>query len=156
LPLLGTSTGTRYQVSAGENRRRQDTQDLEPTIPEYLTAEEDLSLQTKGGCGANTKRAGAPVGWRGFLIAPSEPTADVRVTDTERKVAELLLQQSRFEDIACILGCASDTLKGHIHNIYVKFELRGDGVHCPVVQLAMIIHEQRRELGVRCQACGEM
>jgi DNA-binding CsgD family transcriptional regulator len=62
----------------------------------------------------------------------------------------------RPREIADLLGRRPSTITAHIHNLYAKFDLREDGARCRIVQLALVIHEQRAELGVRCLACGEM
>lgn len=80
----------------------------------------------------------------------------VELTPTERKVGELLLQAYGNHEMAEHLNRDVDTVKRHIVSIYRKFQLAEDGIHSPRVQVALFLHEFRVELGVRCQACGEM
>src|SRR5215467_6141867 len=46
-------------------------------------------------------------------------------------------------------------IKHHLRDMYTRLGLRGSE-YIPLVKLAVILHEQRAILGIKCQACGEM
>jgi DNA-binding CsgD family transcriptional regulator len=78
------------------------------------------------------------------------------LTPTERKLAELILQAMPPKEIADFLGVSHVAVLGRLRRIRAKLRLREDEIHCLEVQTALLIHERRHELGVRCQACGEI
>ena len=76
-----------------------------------------------------------------------------RLTPTERRIAELILQGMTPNLVAATLKRSPGTVKQHMWSIYEAFGLREN---CKLVKLWLILHERRAEFGMRCQACGEM
>lgn len=73
--------------------------------------------------------------------------------DRQREYAELLLQGKSNPEISKVMGITERTGKAHIRAIAVNLGL-GDRLNR--VAVAMIVHTNRENLGVRCQACGEL
>lgn len=78
-----------------------------------------------------------------------------RLAEVERKIAEMLLASQTRREIATALGCSVWKVNDCLKRMYEKFGIRDDGIHCRIVRLALLIHERRAELGVRCEACGK-
>lgn len=74
-----------------------------------------------------------------------------RLTSREREACELLLQAKRNPEIARAMGISEETVK---HRFSQIARIMGYG-SMERVRLAVLIHEQRKGLGIRCQACGE-
>ena len=77
----------------------------------------------------------------------------------EKRAAELLLQAKHNPEIAKEMHIADRTAKQYMYRLFYKLGLSntwnnhtGDGR----VRLAILIHQNREALGVRCQACGEV
>ena len=69
------------------------------------------------------------------------------MTPAGRNIAELLLQSLPGREMAQCRGCSFRVVRGHLFNMSAKFNLGG----ADSVRLAMIIHKQRYELGVKCR-----
>jgi len=83
------------------------------------------------------------------MSAPDSP----QLTPAERTIAELLLCAQSPDAIARALHRSPGTIKQHLSNMCRKFGLRERAEYVPRVRLALIIHERREALGVRCQTC---
>ena len=77
------------------------------------------------------------------------------LTPVQRQIAELLLRAESPRAMATILKKSPEIIRRHMHAMYVKFDLCGDGLCVPRVKLALLIHERRQSLRVQCQACGD-
>ena len=77
-----------------------------------------------------------------------------RLTERERQIAELLLTGMQDKEIVEVVGIATQNVKQCLHGMRLKL-LRGDWGNVRI-RLALEIHRRRHELGVRCQACGEL
>jgi DNA-binding NarL/FixJ family response regulator len=82
-----------------------------------------------------------------------------QLSPRETRVAELLLQAKRNPEIAAVMRISDRTVKQYMYRLFSKLGLSngwrthsGDGR----IRLAVLIHEHREALGVRCQACGEL
>ena len=80
-------------------------------------------------------------------LTPDSPSLP-RLTPAKRSIAELLLESLPAREISRCQSCSLRTVRGHLSNMCAKFNFAG----ADSVRLAMIIHKQRTELGVRCQA----
>ena len=69
------------------------------------------------------------------------------MTPAGRNIAELLLQSLPGREMAQCRGCSFRVVRGHLFNMSAKFNLGG----ADSLRLAMIIHKQRYELGVKCR-----
>ena len=78
----------------------------------------------------------------------------MRLTPREAQVAEQLLQGKNRDDAARALKVKPSTIHSHMRDIYAKLDIPNN--LNPQIVAAVHIHRLRKELGVRCQACGEM
>ena len=77
------------------------------------------------------------------------------LTPTEKQIAELLLQGYSRRDIAEKMGSNMKTLRGHLSGMYSKLAVADDSARSQLIRVAVLIHEQRTELGLRCEACED-
>ncbi len=78
------------------------------------------------------------------------------LTPAEHRIAELLLCAQSSDEIARALNRSPATIKHHFSKMYRKFGLRGHALYVPRLKLALLIHEQRQALGVRCETCEHL
>ena len=86
-------------------------------------------------------------------------TISPHLSPGETRAAELLLQAKSNPEIAKAMHIADRTVKQYMYSLFSKLGLTnswnhhfGDGR----IRLALLIHDNRQALGVRCQACGEI
>lgn len=78
----------------------------------------------------------------------------VRLTNRERDVAEELLKGKSGKELSEALGICPQTAKRHLANMFLKFQIPAR--FNKEVSLAVLLHARRRQLLVRCEACGEL
>jgi DNA-binding CsgD family transcriptional regulator len=94
-----------------------------------------------------------PASYGGLFIWSTDSP---QLTPAERKVAELLLCGHSDREIASALRTSRHIIKLHLRSMFRKFELFESGPYAPRVRLAVLLHEWRNILGVRCETCEHL
>ena len=76
-----------------------------------------------------------------------------RLTPRQVQIAELLLQGKNRREMTSALKVSRDCIRIQMGRMISKLDIPED--RHPRVMLALHIHRFRKQLGVRCQACGE-
>lgn len=90
----------------------------------------------------------------GYAENPESPSEDGGLSAFEIRIAQLLFEGCGPTEIAERLRRRETVIHYYLRRMYRKAGL--SDARAQIVQLALLLHEQRAILGIRCQACGEM
>jgi DNA-binding CsgD family transcriptional regulator len=74
----------------------------------------------------------------------------------QRLVAEHLLSGCSDAETARALNCSEQTVRQHLRSIFRRLEIPDRERFTPRLKLALILHEWRNILGIRCETCEHL
>ena len=78
----------------------------------------------------------------------------MKLTPRETQVGECVMNGLKNKEIAQRLNITIRTVKHHICTMFIKRQIPSWKLQR--ILLAVNLHANRTELGIKCQACGEM